>query len=144
MALVKLHPVAGDQQLANRILQARDQFVYSGKAIDHNDILHFRHRQASELVPRNAISAKLSNGGLVDVEYFIQALQIKTGMKVPNIRVANIQEAINQLEDSGSISAFQAEELRMTYALLPAVLGLVWERSRCRRSSRVAPSCQAR
>ncbi len=118
MALVKLHPVAGDQQLANRILQARDQFVYSGKAIDYNDILHFRHRQASELVPRNAISAKLSNGGLVDVEYFIQALQIKTGMKVPNIRVANIQEAINQLEDSGSISAFQAEELRMTYAFL--------------------------
>jgi len=118
MALVKMRPVAGDQQLANRILQARDQFVYSGIVIDYNDIMHFRHRQASELVPRKAISAKLSNGGLVDVEYFIQGLQIKTGVDDLKIRVANIQEAISQLEDSGSINAFQAEELRMTYAFL--------------------------
>ena len=118
MALVKLRPVVGDQVLANRILQARDRFVYSGKAIDYNDILHFRHRQSSELVPRKATSAKLSQGGLVDVEYFIQALQIKRGVDNPKIRVSNILEAINQLEDAESINAFQAEELRITYAFL--------------------------
>ncbi len=118
MALVKLRPVAGDPELGEHILIARDQFVYSGKPVDYDDILHFRHRQATELVPTKAVSAKLSHGGLVDVEYFIQARQIEVGVTAPPVRVANMQEAITQLEKTGDINAFQAAELRTTYAFL--------------------------
>src|SRR5204862_475796 len=79
LALVKLRPVVGDASLAGRIVKARDRFVYSGQPLDYENILHLRQRQAAELVSPRELSAKHSLGGLVDLEYFVQAKQIEIG-----------------------------------------------------------------
>jgi glutamate-ammonia-ligase adenylyltransferase len=118
MALVKLRPVAGDMALGSQLIRARDGFVYSGKPIDYEDILHLRERQARELVPSGSISAKHSPGGLVDVEYFVQARQIEAGRLEPSVRVTNTMEAIGRLTGAGYLRAELAEELRRTYGLL--------------------------
>ena len=58
LTLVKLRPVAGDPDLASRVVDARDAFVYSGSPVDVENILHLRRRQSSELVGPGAVNAK--------------------------------------------------------------------------------------
>jgi glutamate-ammonia-ligase adenylyltransferase len=118
LALVKLRPVAGDASLADRISQARDAFVYSGRPIDYDNIQHLRQRQASELVSLRALSAKHSLGGLVDLEYFVQAKQIEIGHANPSVRVTGTLDAIARLQQAGAFSAEQARELSDAFRFL--------------------------
>jgi [glutamine synthetase] adenylyltransferase / [glutamine synthetase]-adenylyl-L-tyrosine phosphorylase len=118
MALVKLRPVAGDQELGNLVLQSRDAFVYSGIPLDVENILHLRQRQATELVPSGQTSAKHSPGGLVDMEYYVQACQVAVGHLNPGVRVSNTLNAIEQLARDQHLSEERATELSNTYSFL--------------------------
>ncbi len=118
LALVRLRPVAGDPALAAQLAAARDRFVYSGRPLEYDNILHLRRRQAAELVPARLISAKYSMGGLVDVEYFIQARQIEAGGSEASVRVTNTQEAIERLHEVGCLSAGMASQLGEAYRFL--------------------------
>ena len=122
MALVKLRPVAGDGALAERVLAVRDRFTYSSLPIDYEAIRHLRRRQATELVRPGALHAKYSPGGLVDLEYFIQARQIECGAGRPEVRVANTLEAVSRLEAIGAIDAALSADLRRAYLFLRRVI----------------------
>jgi glutamate-ammonia-ligase adenylyltransferase len=115
LALVKLRPVAGDETLGVRVLQSRDAFVYSSQPLDYQNIRHLRSRQAAELVPLGATSAKFSSGGLVDVEYFVQANQIEAGRTDASVREPNTLDAIDRLQAAGCLQPDFARELRDTY-----------------------------
>lgn len=118
MALVRLRPVAGDPDLAARVVRARDAFVYSGEPLDLENVRHLRRRQATELVPLGMVSAKYSPGGLVDVEYFVQARQIAAGHADPRVRVTNTLDALERLADGGHIGPEEADRLRDSYRFL--------------------------
>lgn len=118
MSLVKLRRVAGDADLEGRILKVRDAFVYSGSPLDYEDIRHLRRRQATELAPASQVNAKFGPGGLVDVEYFVQARQIEVGHQDPRVRVSNTLEAVQRLREGSHISPELADELTTTYGFL--------------------------
>jgi glutamate-ammonia-ligase adenylyltransferase len=118
MALVKLRHVAGDLALAGRVLDARDAFVYSGDPLDAGDILHLRRRQSAELVTPGTVNAKYSQGGLVDIEYFVQARQIEAGRDDPQVRVTGTLDGIERLEQGGHLGGSDAAKLRAAYAFL--------------------------
>lgn len=118
MALVRLRPVAGDPELGERMLAARDAFVYSGQPLDIANIRHLRHRQATELVPPGRVNAKYSAGGLVDIEYIVQIWQITVGATEPGLRVTNTLIAIDRLVAGGYLAADRATELRSGYGFL--------------------------
>ena len=118
LALVKLRPVAGDLELGARVVKCRDGYVYSGAELDVENILHLRHRQANELVTPETINAKYSPGGLVDVEYYVQALQIVVGNADATVRRTNTLDAIQQLVERGHLSQTRGEELEQTYGFL--------------------------
>ncbi len=118
MALVRLRPVAGDADLAAKVREARDAFVYSEKPLDIANIRHLRHRQATELVPRGEINAKYSAGGVVDVEYCVQTKQILAGRGDPAVRITNTLDAITRLVEGGHLTPKRAEEMRETYIFL--------------------------
>lgn len=118
MALVKLRPVAGDDALGARVVRARDAFVYAARPLDAENVRHLRQRQASELVPLGRVSAKYSHGGLVDVEYFVQARQIAAGHADASVRVTNTLDAIARLRESQHVGDQLAEHLRETYLFL--------------------------
>jgi len=122
MALVKLRSVAGDVALAERVLAVRDRFTYSGRPIEYEAIRHLRRRQATELVRPGALHAKYSPGGLVDLEYFIQARQIECGAARPEVRVTNTLAALVALESVGAIEAELADDLRRAYLFLRRVI----------------------
>ncbi len=118
MALVRLRPVAGDAALSERVMEARDRFVYSGAPLDVENIRHLRSRQADELVQRGALNAKYSRGGLTDVEYYVQAWQVAMGRNDKSLRVPNTLDAIARLAEGGHVSRGLASEMEETYGFL--------------------------
>ncbi len=118
LALVRLRPIAGDEALIGRFVAQRDDWVYSGAPIDVGDILHLRERQSAELVPSGQVSAKYSPGGVVDIEYFVQALQIEHGHADASIRVPGTLEAAQRLADGGYVPELFAAKLQDAYGFL--------------------------
>ena len=80
--------------------------------MDVENILHLRNRQANELVTPEAINAKYSPGGFVDVEYYVQVLQIVVGNAAAAVRCTNTRDAIQQLVERGHLSRTRGEELK--------------------------------
>ncbi|MCC6626882.1 MAG: glutamine synthetase adenylyltransferase, partial [Chloroflexi bacterium] len=118
MALVRLRPVAGDAAIGRQMLAARDAFVYSGQPLDLANVRHLRRRQATELVPSGKVNAKYSDGGLVDVEYYVQAWQIGVGHADPAVRVTNTLSAIAHLCAGGHLRPALSEQLSAAYSFL--------------------------
>ena len=86
----------------------------SGRPLDKENILHLRRRQAEELVRPGTVNAKYSPGGLVEIEYFVQAWQTAVGHLDARVRVGNTIDAISRLADGGHMRSERTGELRET------------------------------
>lgn len=117
-ALVKLRPIAGDPDLGRRVIELRDQLTYSGGEFDVAAMRAIRDKQIRQLVAPGTFNAKLSPGGLVDIEYLIQGLQITHGSAHPQVRTPNTRDAMKALEQIGVLSASQRLGLRDAYRFL--------------------------
>ncbi|MCX6027953.1 MAG: glutamine synthetase adenylyltransferase [Chloroflexi bacterium] len=117
-ALIKLRPIAGDASLGEQVAALRDEFVYSGAGFDVVAMRAMRERQLRHLVTAGTINAKFSQGGLVDVEYVVQGLQIAHGHSDPSLRLTNTREAMMALAQAGLISAENYARLREAHTFL--------------------------
>jgi glutamate-ammonia-ligase adenylyltransferase len=96
----------------------RDQFTYSGLPWDWENALHLRQRQARELVKPGRVNVKYSRGGIIDIEYKAQYLQLLYGKDYPELRTANTLQALFQLRRLAIISKREHEELQRAYLFL--------------------------
>ena len=100
-ALIKLRFVAGDQGLGRQVETLRDAVVYGGQPWDLATALDLRHRQIKELVEPGQTNVKYSPGGLIDIEYAVQYLQLLHGHRYPELRTPNTLEALRALGQTG-------------------------------------------
>jgi glutamate-ammonia-ligase adenylyltransferase len=114
-ALIKLRFVAGDPELGRQVEDLRDAFVWSGEPWDHAEALRLRERQVTELVPAGRFNVKLSRGGLVDVEYAVQYLQIQHGKDHPELRSPTTLVALRALLAQGLVDAREHDLLSAGY-----------------------------
>jgi glutamate-ammonia-ligase adenylyltransferase len=77
-----------------------------------------RERQVRHLVTGGTFNAKYSPGGLVDVEYLVQGLQITYGHTDPALRQTNIREAMAALAAAGILSRDDHVQLRRAHTFL--------------------------
>jgi glutamate-ammonia-ligase adenylyltransferase len=117
-ALVKLRPIAGDQVLGDEVRKLRDQFVYNGDPFDVTAMRAMRERQIRHLVTAGTFNAKYSPGGLVDLEYLVQGLQIMHGANNPALRLTNIRLAMAALAEAGILCADDYAHLRKAHTFL--------------------------
>jgi len=122
-ALVKLRPIAGDGPFGTRIVALRDELIYTGEAFDVAAMRGMRERQIRQLVNPGTFNAKLSPGGLVDVEYLIQGLQITHGRQFSELRLTNTLMAIDALGRVGVLTADDAAKLAEAYTFLRQLIG---------------------
>ena len=115
MAMIKLRPVAGDKTLCAEVLEVRDAFVYSERLFNYPNLIHLRQRMATELVDSGTVNLKYSPGALVDIEFFLQAQQIKHGVADPELRVPNSMQALKRLQYAGLVEADRADCIRRAY-----------------------------
>jgi glutamate-ammonia-ligase adenylyltransferase len=122
-ALVKLRPIAGDEEFGTQLVSLRDELIYTGEAFDVAAMRGMRERQLRQLVDAGTFNAKLSPGGLVDTEYLVQGLQITHGRSFPQLRLTNTLQAIEALSRAGVLTAEDASKLRDAYNSLRQLIG---------------------
>jgi len=116
--LVKMRQVAGDAELGRQVEALRDEFVYSGEPFDITAMRAMRERQIRHLVIGGTFNAKYSPGGLVDVEYLVQGLQITRGYYDPSLRRTNTREVMAALATIGILSSDDYTRLRKAHTFL--------------------------
>lgn len=121
-ALIKLRPIAGDLDLGRQVVALRDATVYSGAGFDVAAMRAMRERQLRHIVTPGAFNAKYSLGGLVDVEYVVQGLQMQHGAGQPGLRLTNTRAAIAALASYGILSAENAHRLHAAHLFLQQLI----------------------
>ncbi len=114
-ALIKLRHVAGDAGLGKQVEAHRDRYVYSGAPWDLATALDLRRQQLKQLVERGTVNLKHSPGGIVDIEYAIQYLQVMHGHKFPVLRTPSTMQALAGLVETGIMTRQDGENLRKAY-----------------------------
>src|SRR5262249_6682569 len=100
-ALLRARFVAGDPALGQRFMALADRVRYprGGPTREHIvEIRRIRARVDSERLPRGAdpaLHAKLGRGGLADIEWTVQLLQLRYGFEVPELRVTRTLPALD-------------------------------------------------
>jgi glutamate-ammonia-ligase adenylyltransferase len=117
-ALIKLRAVAGDKTLARAVEDHRDEFVYSPEPWDVERALHLRARQIRELVEPGKVSVKYGPGGIIDIEYAAQYLQIIHGASNPELRTPSTLVALEALRSAEILPDAEHLILREAYVFL--------------------------
>jgi glutamate-ammonia-ligase adenylyltransferase len=121
-ALIKLRWVAGDETLGREVEAHRDRFVYSDEGWDLDAAVDLRLRQINELVQPGTTNVKYGPGGVIDIEYAVQYLQVMHGKAHPQLRTPSTLEALDALGRTGMISRKERERLGEAYRFLRALI----------------------
>lgn len=116
--LVRMRPIGGSPEFAPKVTKLRDRMIYTGVPFDVAAMRAMRQKQITQHVVPGTFNAKLSPGGLVDIEYLVQGLQITYGNRFPALRVTNTREAMKALEQAGILTTQQRIQLRDAYRFL--------------------------
>ncbi|NNF76834.1 MAG: bifunctional [glutamine synthetase] adenylyltransferase/[glutamine synthetase]-adenylyl-L-tyrosine phosphorylase, partial [Rhizobiales bacterium] len=119
MALSRARVVAGDESL-RVACEAEIERVLTQKPDPASltaDVLDMRQRMIDELYKGDAWDLKLKPGGLVDVEFTAQYLQLKHAWESPGILHQNAGEALLALQKHGLLSKSDQTELERAYEL---------------------------
>jgi len=124
-ALVKARPVVGPPALCARLEAVVTRAVY-GRGLDADEVAELermRERIAAERGGGGAgrLNIKTDWGGLVDVEFAVQLLQLQHGHAVPALRVQGTREALKAIEAEGLLAREDVEHLRAGYDFLRAL-----------------------
>ena len=117
-ALIKLRPIAGNVELGTELRRLRDVYAYESGSFDVIAMRAMRERQVRHLVTGGTFNAKFSPGGLVDIEYLIQGLQINYGSQNPALRLTNLRDAMSALHEAGILSNDDYTRLRKAHTFL--------------------------
>ncbi|MBX3222819.1 MAG: bifunctional [glutamate--ammonia ligase]-adenylyl-L-tyrosine phosphorylase/[glutamate--ammonia-ligase] adenylyltransferase [Labilithrix sp.] len=118
-ALVKARACAGDVELGRKVIALASRVAYERGAPEAASMHHLRMRMERELAkegPRRH-DVKLGRGGIVDVEFAVQWLQMKYGAD-PRVRTTDTEAGIGALEACGYLDPSLAAVLREGYAML--------------------------
>ncbi len=120
-ALLKARTVAGDAVLGREYLDAVSPLVWQAASREHfvADVQAMR-RRVEEHVPaaESARQLKLGPGGLRDVEFSVQLLQLVHGRTDPTLRSGTTLEALSALSKGGYVGREDAAVLDQSYRLL--------------------------
>jgi glutamate-ammonia-ligase adenylyltransferase len=123
-ALLKARSVAGDRELADRYLQLLAPMVWSAaERPDFVQDVQVMRRRVEENLPA-AVAArevKLGPGGLRDVEFAVQLLQLVHGRADEALRSGSTLAALAALGDGGYVGLQDAATLRESYEFLRRV-----------------------
>jgi glutamate-ammonia-ligase adenylyltransferase len=125
-ALVKARISAGDLAFGERLIrEVVHPLAYERPLPDDaaSEIDRMRMRMEREVAHETAevLDAKTGHGGLVDVEFAAQYLQLRHGGAHPRVRRTNTLEAITALEAEGKLAPGDARLLRDGYLFLRRV-----------------------
>jgi [glutamine synthetase] adenylyltransferase / [glutamine synthetase]-adenylyl-L-tyrosine phosphorylase len=115
-ALLRAHQVAGDNELGIAFLHMADKVRYPPGGVSAEAVKEIRRIKArvdSERLPRGADPAthtKLGRGGLADVEWTVQLLQLRHGHRLPSLHNTSTLECLDAI---GSAELLAEDDVRL-------------------------------
>ncbi len=121
-ALLKARVAAGDPQVGQAFLQSLTPFVYRRRtsAEEWEAILDQKRRSEAQSRARNEWETDIKNGwgGIRDIEFGVQGLQLLYGGQLSQVRTPNTLNALRRLHQARLITAEQARALHDAYCFL--------------------------
>jgi glutamate-ammonia-ligase adenylyltransferase len=120
-ALLRARPVAGDAELGERFCAMADPVRYPEGGISvetAREIRRIKARVDTERLPRGADRAthtKLGRGGLADVEWTVQLLQLRHGHEMAALRSPSTMAALSAAGAAELLSAADVDTLRQAW-----------------------------
>ncbi len=122
LALIKARPVAGNIPLGKRFIREVEPTVYR-KFIDYSILSEIRSLKEKILLETRSHllkgdNIKLGPGGIREIEFIVQSLQLVFGGKVPALQEKNTTRALNRLKRSQILPKNEYRDLLEAYRFL--------------------------
>ncbi|MET7414243.1 bifunctional [glutamine synthetase] adenylyltransferase/[glutamine synthetase]-adenylyl-L-tyrosine phosphorylase [Streptomyces rubiginosohelvolus] len=130
-ALLRAEHMAGDEELGRAFVELVDPLRYPMEGLGEDAVREIRRlkaRMESERMPRGAdptLHAKLGRGGLSDVEWTVQLIQMQHGWAEPGLRTTRTREALAAACAADLIPAEDAQTLDEAWVLAARVRNAV-------------------
>jgi glutamate-ammonia-ligase adenylyltransferase len=122
LALLKARPVAGDRDLGLRFLKGLRPFVFGRpfgpKALE--EVRDVKHRLDQKIAERAETDrhVKLGFGGIREIEFVVQALQLRHAQRRKELRDRGTLAALRALHEGGHLPEPEFRELEPAYVFL--------------------------
>jgi [glutamine synthetase] adenylyltransferase / [glutamine synthetase]-adenylyl-L-tyrosine phosphorylase len=122
-ALLRALPMAGDVELGVEFTELIDRLRWPDGGLSPGDVTEIRRIKArveSERLPRGAdpaLHTKLGPGGLADVEWAVQLLQMQHAGNIPALRTTGTLTALTAAVDAGVLDRDDADVMRAAWLM---------------------------
>lgn len=121
-AMTRARFIAGSPEVGKKFIQLAHNFTYRPK-LEYGSLIEIsrlRDRMETELAQeaKKGINVKLGAGGLADIEFSVQVLQLMHGHRNPKLRSGNTFKNIHLLSNYGILDDRQAANLGKHYHFL--------------------------
>ena len=122
-AMLKARAIAGDVDKGNSFLEKIAPLLWEETAVARRNVRELKDRIERQLNSRGQGEGniKLEPGGIRDVEFIAQALQLENGQYHPELRTGNTLEALARLTKAGLLDPEDELVLREAYVFLRVV-----------------------
>lgn len=126
-ALLRARPIAGDDDLAAQFLALIEPLRWPAEGLPETSLLEIRRlkaRMENERLPRGAdptLHTKLGRGGLSDVEWVAQVLQLRHAAAVPGLRTTLTLPALRAAVAAGYLTAQDSAALEQAWRMATQV-----------------------
>ncbi|MFY9268470.1 MAG: hypothetical protein WAO55_01840 [Candidatus Manganitrophaceae bacterium] len=122
LSLLKAWPVGGDRALGRRFLKEAASFLYGkpsgSKELEEIKRVKGRIDEKMEASQQTARHVKLGRGGIREIEFLIQSMQLCLGRKTAALRERNSLRALRKLQRHRALSLEEHDLLRNAYLFL--------------------------
>ena len=127
-ALLRARPIAGSEDLGRAFVELIDPYRYPREftAEQAQQVRRMKARVEHERMPHGADRTrqlKLGRGGLSDVEWLVQLIQLQHAHKVEGLRTTSTLEALDAAVQANLVAAEDAEVLRDAWLLATKIRG---------------------
>ena len=127
-ALLRARPIAGSEDLGRAFIELIDPYRYPREftAEQAQQVRRMKARVEHERMPHGADRTrqlKLGRGGLSDVEWLVQLIQLQHAHKVEGLRTTSTLEALEAAVQANLVAAEEAEVLRDAWLLATKIRG---------------------
>ncbi|MER3445735.1 MAG: bifunctional [glutamate--ammonia ligase]-adenylyl-L-tyrosine phosphorylase/[glutamate--ammonia-ligase] adenylyltransferase [Candidatus Dadabacteria bacterium] len=116
-ALIKARPIAGDISLGSEFNKEIEPFIYR-KHLDYMSVEDLKDMKAKLDRLHRARDVKLGRGGIREIEFFVQALQLINGGAMEDLREKNTLKALEKLRQRRIIDEDVFQTLSVSYLFL--------------------------
>lgn len=122
-SLLRARPVAGDEEVLTSYIRLINPVRYPAEGLSQETVVSLRRMKArveTERLPKGVLPTrhlKLGRGGLVDVEFTAQFLQLRHAGEVEGLRTTSTQEALLAACEAELLTAEESDDLIAAWRL---------------------------